>query len=267
MPDSLTASLVAPAVPLETAVWSAAVATAQAALTAPAAFGRSGGEVPFRVTEHDVRTTLGGPTAAAGAPFAWSARTARRALGLAAVRALLAGDAAAPVDAVRTRVAESSRLVHGGSHRAAALDHWLAAQSPAGRAGAGAAAVTWCTRLWTGVDWAALGPRLVIGRDHWWDSHPALLALRGRAEVRTELAHQVVLTGPRRASVRAVLAFVLLVEALRARDGARPGRVVGWWPESGHLVRVEAEPAVLALATDAVERVRTQETSEARAAA
>jgi len=34
-----------------------------------------------------------------------------------------------------------------------------------------------------------------------------------------------------------------------------PARVVGWWPDSGHLARVEAEPAVLTLAAEAVTRV------------
>jgi hypothetical protein len=28
--------------------------------------------------------------------------------------------------------------------------------------------------------------------------------------------------------------------------------VVGWWPDSGHLVRVDPHPSVLTLATDAV---------------
>ena len=43
-----------------------------------------------------------------------------------------------------------------------------------------------------------------------------------------------------------------LVESLRARGGAVPGRVVGWWPDSGHLVRVDPEPAVLTLGAEAV---------------
>jgi hypothetical protein len=60
---------------------------------------------------------------------------------------------------------------------------------------------------------------------------------------------------------------VLLVEALRARDGVRPGRVVGWWPDSGHLVRVEAEPAVLTDAADAVLQVLAGEALRVQPAA
>jgi hypothetical protein len=54
--------------------------------------------------------------------------------------------------------------------------------------------------------------------------------------------------------VRAELALVALVDALRARADAEPtpARVVGWWPDSGHIVRLEPHPSVLALATDAV---------------
>jgi hypothetical protein len=272
VPDALTDVFVAPAVPVEPAAWDAALVAARASVTAPVAAvtGRPG-TTPFRVTEHDVRTALAGDPAApppVAAPFAWSARTARRALGLASLRALVAGDATSPLEAVRWRVAESSRLVRAGSHMASPLDRWVAGLSPAGRTAVGAEAVTWCTQLWSGLDWPRLGRRLVIGRDHWWDSpKSALLALRGRAEVRTDGSHFVVLSGPRRASVRAELSLVLLVEALRSRGGCLPGRVVGWWPDSGHLVRVEAEPAVLTLAAGAVRQVLARGWPDGRPAA
>jgi hypothetical protein len=271
VPDTLTDVLVAPPAPVEPAAWDAALAATRASMTAPviATAGRPGA-VSFRVTEHDVRTALAHPAVAptGAVPFLWSARTARRALGLAALRALDAGTVSTPVEAVRWRVAESSRLVRGGSHMAVALDRWVAGLSPAGRAAVGAEAITWCTQLWSGLDWERLGRRLVIGRDRWWDSpQSALLALRGRAEVRTDRSHLVVLSGPRRPSVRAELALVLLVEALRSRAGGPAGRVVGWWPDSGHLVRVEAEPAVLTLAADAVAQVLARGQPEVRPAA
>jgi hypothetical protein len=79
------------------------------------------------------------------------------------------------------------------------------------------------------------------------------LSLRVRSDVRPVHAYLLVLSGPRRDSVRAELALVTLVEALRLRDHDVPGRVVGWWPDSGHLVRVEPEPAALTLGTEAVE--------------
>ena len=202
------------------------------------------------MTDHEVRQAFDTDDAGSGDrdPFAWSARTARRALGLAALRALVAGESRAPLDAVRARVAEIGRLVQDGSPSVSGFDRWLAGLPPAGRAAVGAEAVTWVTRLWCALDWRALGPGPVIGRDRWWDSpHSALLALRSRAEVRTTSGSLVVLTGPRRTSIRSELALVPLVESLRSTDGARPGRVIGWWPDSGHWVRVDPEPAVLTL--------------------
>jgi hypothetical protein len=249
-------------VPLDRGGWRDARGAAESTLAGLAV--RRAGAGPFKVTDHDVRVAAGaGAVAGAAAdkddgPFAWSARTARRTIGLAAVRSLLGGEARTPHDAVRARLAYSDRGIRDGSRTVSQLDRWVASLSDAGRSAVAAEAVTWATRLWCALDWPALGEPLAVGRDHWWDSpHSALLALRGRADVRTRVAHLVVLSGPRRASVRAELALVALVEALRARSDAEPApaRVVGWWPDSGHIVRLEPHPSVLALAADAVAAV------------
>lgn len=256
----LTATLLAPPTRVEPSCWQAALDEARAALAGLAV--RRPGTGPFRITEHEIRLALSpaGSPAGAGpgseAAFAWSARTARRALGLAAIRLLLDGGARSPLEAVRARLQECERWVSEGSACASQLDRWIAGLSAAGRGAAAADAVTWTTRLWCALDWTAFDTAPVVGRDRWWDSpHSALLALRGRAEVRCPSGHLVVLQGPRRDSVRSELALVALVEALRSRSAAPPGRVVGWWPDSGHLVRLEPEPGVLRLATDAVSLV------------
>ena len=248
-------ALTAPVAPVHTASWQAALDEAKGKLAGLAV--RRAGAARFRVTDHEVRTALAGhghgddPTQED--PFAWTARTARRSVGVAAVRLLAAGAARSPMEAVRARMAESTRWVREGSSSATQLDRWIESLGPAGRAAVGAEAVTWATRLWCALDWSAFAEAPVVGRDHWWDSpHSALLALRGRADVRTAGAHLVVLSGPRRSSVRAELALVTLVESLRQRGDA-PGRVVGWWPDSGRLVRVEPEPAALTLGAEAVE--------------
>ena len=252
MLDRLTDALNAPVPAPDPATWRASLDEAAATLARLAV--RRAGAGRFRVTDHDVRMAFSGRADGGdSAPFAWTARTARRALGLSAVRLLATGAARSPADAVRARLEESARWVRDGNPCASLLDRWLAALPAAGRAAVGAEAVTWATRLWCALDWGALGAAPVIGRDRWWDSpHSALLALRGRADVRTARAALVVLSGPRRDSVRAELALVTLVDALRQREQAAPGRVVGWWPDSGHLVRVEPEPAVLTLAAEAV---------------
>jgi hypothetical protein len=250
--DTVTDALVAAVPDPPAEPWRTALDDARRALAVLAARRRAGG--PCRITDHEVRVGLHGPAPGPTreAPFAWSGRTARRTLGLSAVRALVSGQASTPVEAMRARVADASRLVREGTARTSSLDHWLDGLSPAARAAVGAEAVTWATRLWCALDWERLEAP-VVGRDHWWDSpHSSLLALRSRAEVRTACADLVVLAGPRRDSVRAELALVMLVESLLARNGSPPGRVVGWWPESGHVVRLDPGPAALVLGVAAV---------------
>lgn len=93
MTDRLTAELVTPAPPVDAASWRSALDEAKATLADLAV--RRAGAGPFRVTDYEVRLALGrDPVDPSGSePFAWSARTARRALGLAAVRSLVGGAA------------------------------------------------------------------------------------------------------------------------------------------------------------------------------
>ncbi len=266
MRDRLTDLMSGTAVPPDPTAWRRALDDASAELAHLAVRRRGAG--PFRVTDHDVRATLAdGGGAPDTAPFTWSSRTARRPIGWAALRLLVRGAARSPSDAVRTRLAESSRLVTEGDACASQLDRWVAGLPAAGLAAVGAAATTWVTRLWCALDWRALGSP-VVGRDRWWDSpHSALLALRARADVRTDHAALVVLSGPRRDSVHAELALVTLVDALRTGGRRAPGRVVGWWPDSGRAVTVEPEPAVLKLGARAVALVlAAPETVPSRAA-
>ena len=149
-------ALVAPVPPVDAASWRAAFADAKSKLAGLAV--RRAGAARFRVTDHEVRTAYAGDAAGldAAEPFAWSARTARRSIGVAAVRMLAGGAARSPLEAVRTRLAESSRWVGEGSSSATQLDRWVDGLPPAGRAAVGAEAVTWATRLWCALDWSAL---------------------------------------------------------------------------------------------------------------
>ncbi len=178
---SLTAMLLAPPCPAvieeRSAVMDMAkrIPRALADLAVPR-LGRS----TLRVTDHHVRIALAAEIPSiTDTPFAWSPRTARRTLGLAAVRSMVAGEARSPIDGVRRAIADAIRSVREGERSAASVDRWLAGLAPAGLAVAEADAVTWATRLWCALDWNAFDELPSIGRDHWWNSpHSSLLAIR-----------------------------------------------------------------------------------------
>ena len=73
------------------------------------------------------------------------------------------GETRTPHEAVRARLADSDRGVREGSRTVSQLDRWVASLSDAGRSAVAAEAVTWATRLWCALDWAALGRAPVIG--------------------------------------------------------------------------------------------------------
>jgi len=225
----------------------------------------------FRLTDHHVRVALAPhDDATAVIPFAWSPRTARRALGLAAVRAVVDGEARSPVDGTRRAVSDALRSVRDGERSAASMDRWLAGLPAAGLTAVEADAVTWATRLWCALEWTAFEEGPLIGRDRWWNSpHSSLLAIRSRAEVRSVAhdseghpfsVHLVVLGGRRRATVRSELSVVAMVEALQAPRSLPPGRIVGWWPDSGHMVTVDVDRTSVAegVATVARTLARTE---------
>jgi hypothetical protein len=214
------------------------------------------GGASFRLTDHHVREALGPPGGATPpTPFAWSARTARRALGLAGLRALATGAVRSPIDGVVSAVDDAVRAAQRGENAASPMDRWLAGLAPAARAAVQAGAVTWATRLWCALDWSAFEEPPTIGRDHWWDSpHSSLLALRSRAEVRSIArdpagcplsVHLIVVGGPRRATIRSELSVAAMVQVLCSPRSLPPGRMVGWWPDSGHLVTLEIDQRAL----------------------
>jgi hypothetical protein len=183
---------------------------------------------------------------------------------LAAVRIVVAGKERSPAEGVRATLAEGIRLARMGDALASPVDRWLASLPAGGLAAVQSEAVTWATRLWCALDWSAFDERPIIGRDRWWDSpHSSLLAIRSRAEVRSIAldpsgcpysVHLVVLGGPRRPSIRSELSVVAMVEALHAPASLPPGRVVGWWPDSGHVVKVDIDQAAVREGVTAIAR-------------
>ncbi|MHB1583574.1 MAG: hypothetical protein ACYCU7_05330 [Acidimicrobiales bacterium] len=200
-------------------------------------------------------------------PFRWSARTARRSVGLAAVRACYHGVHRTPAEAVAGVVERLAEDAGGSTGRGGSLGRWLAGLPSGARAAVQADAVTWATRLHIALDWGSLPPGTEVGgRDEWWDCPSARrIGLRGRAEVRTSTgggsdagtasARPVLFClrpggpGP---TGRTELALPALVAALGSPTGAPPARVVGWWPSCGRAIVLEVDDQLLARAATSV---------------
>lgn len=189
--------------------------------------------------------------------FRWSARTARRAIGLAAVRAGLDGRAATPMDAVALVVSDPAGPLGVGRSGPGSCADWLASLAAPARAAVGAEATTWATILWTALDWHRLGTTTHVGpADRGWHWTGAVrVALRGRVDVRfAGGACLTVLDGLPSAAARSSLALSPLVDALARGAGHVPDRVVGWWPDCGKAWVVPIGAPTLVDAADAVVR-------------
>jgi hypothetical protein len=190
-------------------------------------------------------------------PFRWTARTARRTIGVAAVRTLLS-DGGTPADAVRAVLAHPGAELCGSTPPPGSCAEWLAALTAAARALVGAEATTWATQLWTALDWERLAPSLpeVGAPDRWWGwQGPVRVALRGRADVRLTRgggAHLLVLPGHPHPASRTALCLSALVDVLARGTAEAPRRVVGFWPDSGKAWAVAVDAGVLSTVAGAV---------------
>jgi|GEM_PF-443007 len=199
---------------------------------------------------------------AAPGPFRWTPRTARRVIGLAAVRLGLDGRARTPSQAVRAVMSDPAGPDGVGRTGPGSCADWLASLAPPARSFVAAEAATWTTRLWTALDWGRLEAQglTVGGPDRWWrwrmtaaaggrEERAAAatpeIALRGRADVRVGAcssgsrrdvrqsggsprdtshdAHLVVLDGHPRAGTRHALVLGALVGALAGSGRGRGG--------------------------------------------
>lgn len=187
---------------------------------------------------HPATQASAGASGAPRPPFRWTARTARRRVGLAAVRSCLTQPGLAPAEGVATVVADPESPTGLGRRGPGSCADWLASLAPGARSLVQAEATTWATSLWTALEWERFQPAPVVGApDRWWDWRgPLRVALQGRADVRIPGpggAHLVVLDGFPSPASRRALCFSALVDALRSDGVDTPARVIAWWPECG----------------------------------
>jgi hypothetical protein len=204
------------------------------------------------VDRHSLRRALLPGPARAADPFTWSARTARRVLGLEGVRRCVAGRSRTPSDGVAAGVADVVEDHAGGQRGAGSLARWLGEIGPGGRAAVAAEAITWATALYGALDWRRLEGLVEVGpRDRWWDCPTAPgVGLRGRAEVSVHAAGGcttalVTMAGGRPGATAALELGLPALVAVLAVPGPPPARVVGLWPECGRTLVLTVDDVVL----------------------
>lgn len=239
-----------------------------------AAAGRGG--PPVRVDGFALRAAAGAPGAGTPgpAPFHWTPRTARRAVGVWAASRVVDGRARTPSDGTRLVMDELADRARRVGARPGSLGEWLAAASGGLLAATRAEATTWATHLVTALDWSRLAPAAEVGGpDRWWDlPGDPRIGLRGRADVRVAVpgdpasaphgdaarcSFLTVCAGRPGPTSRVELGLTPLVHVLRHPCGPLPARVVGWWPECGRALVLPVDEGLLAVsARAAVEAVR-----------
>ncbi len=164
-------------------------------------------------------------------PFAWSAATARRALGRSALRRLVRGEDAT-LGAALAHVLEH-RLDRAASGYAGvgSLGAWLARLDAPGRATVMSAARTWAVSVLElthqMASWSA--PE----SDAYYAVDRSPVTLRGRRDIVTARSLICVRAGRPSASAGAGLRVDLLVAGLAHPAGELPAQVVGVWPDAG----------------------------------
>lgn len=202
--------------------------------------------------------SAGGRPVGGRSPFRWSARTARRTLGLAATRRCLRLTSRTPAEAVARVVDDLAEEGRQGMAGPGSLGRWLATL-PAGGVGAvRAEATTWATRLVHAVEWGRIEEAELGPADRWWDCRG--VALRGRVDVRVRTGQGpgtnrgtvlfTTATGWPAGTGRAELGLAALVAAVAGDE--IPVRLVGWWPECGRAQVLEVDRRLLEGTADAV---------------
>lgn len=173
--------------------------------------------------------------------FRWSAATARRTLGNAALRRVVNAHAPSVLEAVTDVVTDRLLGAAAGFARPGSLGHWLAQLEDAARGIVVAEAANWATTL----------VELTHDLDAAWRpaASDAYYALAG-ARVTLRAQREFLIDGPTRVVVRvrsgspgrsagAGLRAELAIETLAHPHGDAPGRYVGVWPDAGLALAVE----------------------------
>jgi len=190
-------------------------------------------------------------------PFLWSPHTARRLLGGAGVRHVLAGSSPNPLKGVRREIDDVICRAQSARTRPGSLGLWLTEMTAGVRSAVIAEATNYATELLTSVAWGDLSQRVhLAAADPVWAVPGApWITLRGRRDAVLDLdperntrALLAMRPGRPRSTALDDLGLVAIAEALTRPDAPLPTRVVGVWPQSGKAVSLEIDAEVMKMA-------------------
>jgi len=177
------------------------------------------------------------------APFAWSARAARRPIGTPAARQVASGAMSNPICAAAAEIDRLCDRSNRGLVRRGSLGAWLSAAPGTVRSLCVVEAATWSERLLRFVDPVHAERRVEIGiPDAWFDVPGTSITLQGRLDAawRPASGAPLALLRVRDGLPGARSADGLVVDALVASlAGECPARMIGAWPDAGLCLVVD----------------------------
>ena len=175
-------------------------------------------------------------------PFQWSARSARRLLGNAAVREQFRAPDLSVFDALELVLEEHLIRVANGFARPGSLGHWTSTLSDGARTVVIAEAASWAQQLWQ-LGGLFSTPWQIPVADSYYDVASARVTLRGRRDmviVGEEAAILVrIRSGAPGSRSGTGLRVDLATHALAHPRGLVPTRMVGFWPDAGLAMSVD----------------------------
>lgn len=174
--------------------------------------------------------------------FHWSARTARRVIGNAAVGRASTQPGLLLLDAVRDELADQLVRATAGYTRAGSLANWLASSSNPVIGLVTSESLNWAIQV-REIAQSISHPWSVAASDSYYDVASARTTLRGRRDVVVELeGSRIVLrvrSGAPGKSAGPGLRVDLTVAALADPFGVAPLRMIGLWPDAGVSLSVD----------------------------
>lgn len=184
----------------------------------------------------------------AARPFRWSAATARRTLGNAALRRIERQPTLSVTEAVHDELDDQLLRSASGYARAGSLPYWLCGLAHPVLGLVSAEAVNWSSQVLEAAQ-GLTSPWCVPANDAYYDVAAARTTLRGRRDLIVSRDESRVIVrlragGPGKSAGPGLRAD-MTIDALAHLDGVAPARIIGLWPEAGVMLSVDGTMADL----------------------